>query len=92
METLNVGDIVLWSGAWGTQPEQMARVRILTRVDGPGDKDGKDVENMKWEDVPRYALADLDNGHYAYGYQLSPVEQDEAIETYMREWLGRITI
>jgi hypothetical protein len=47
---------------------------------------------MKWEDVPRYALADLDNGHYAYGYQLSPVEQDEAIETYMREWLGRITI
>ena len=56
-------------------------MRILERVDGPGDKDGQDVGEMDWEDVPRFALVDLENGHFAYGYQLERIDDDLKLET-----------
>lgn len=46
-----VGQKVMWSGAWGTQPSKPA---VIT---GTGEKNGK-------------PLYDLDNGHWAYEYQL----------------------
>jgi len=71
---LKVGDTVQWAGAWGTQPAKVARVTEIDETRIPGDKYGTAVTKLSWSLVQKnYAVVTLDNGHWAYGYQLSPV-------------------
>jgi hypothetical protein len=71
-DTLKVGDTVLWRGGWGHQTVLPARVEYLDRVE-PGEKYGDAVPSMPWSEVPVCAVVTLDNGHWAYGSQLSPL-------------------
>ena len=69
MSTLKVGDKVLWRGSWGAESPVKVTVISIDRV-SPGEKYGEPVDSMDWDEVPRYAVVSLDNGHWAYGQQL----------------------
>lgn len=70
---LKVGDTVMWRGAWGMDPAKPAVVEEIERTEQPRSKyDGVSVSEIDWKDK-HYALVTLDNGHWAYGEQLSPM-------------------
>lgn len=69
---LRVGDTVTWAGAWGRQESRRARVTQIDLVE-PGDKHGESVTAVPWSAVEREVVVTLDNGHWAYGYQLRHV-------------------
>lgn len=68
---LRVGDQVIWRGAWGHEAPLTATVTVLEQV-LPDEKHGIPIEEMAWKHVSRNAVVTLDNGHWAYGYQLAP--------------------
>jgi hypothetical protein len=74
MSTLKVGDTVLWRGSWGRNAPVRATVTSLERCQFD-EKHGDAVDFMSWLDVPHFAVCDLDNGHWAYGWQLSHLEE-----------------
>ena len=67
---LKIGDTVLWRGGFGNHNAQPAKVLSIERC-LPGEKYGDDVPVIAWAEVPSRAVVDLDNGHWAYGDQLS---------------------
>ena len=69
---LKIGDRVIWSGGWGAEPPNYATVTDITLSDDEHGKYGTEVKSMSWELVPSWACVGLDNGHWAYGYQLKP--------------------
>jgi hypothetical protein len=73
---LKVGDKVMWRGAWGTEPAKEVTVESMQQCP-QGSKYGKDIKSANWTVVmgSRKILVDLDNGHWAYGNQLSPIKK-----------------
>jgi hypothetical protein len=71
---LRIGDPVIWRGGWGSDPPKDATVTDITLADEERGKYGEEVKSMSWELVPIWACVSLDNGHWAYGYQLEPKE------------------
>lgn len=69
METLTIGDRVLWRGGWGDLPARHATVIGIERVQ-QGEKYGTPVRALPWASVKANAVVSLDNGHWAYGYQI----------------------
>lgn len=68
---LKVGDTVWWRGDYGTSQEEKAVVVNIELTDG--DKYGRPVQEVAWAVVhDRSIVVDLDNGHFAYGYQIKP--------------------
>jgi hypothetical protein len=66
-EVLKVGDSVNWRGNWGSHPPKIAVVSsiLLGTEEEPTD-------SIEWEKVnTRDVITCLDNGHWAYGNQLS---------------------
>lgn len=74
--TVKNGDTVLWRGAWGSEPAKEAKIRSLIKCESEGVKDGTTVSEALWETVQngRKFIVDLDNGSWAWGFQLSPLE------------------
>jgi hypothetical protein len=73
---LRIGDMVMWRGAWGSEPAKVAKVTGI-EVCAVGTKNGMSVSNAKWTTVKsgkKTIVVDLDNGHWAYGSQLDPIE------------------
>jgi hypothetical protein len=70
MARLKVGDTVQWRGCFGSAPPVPAVVVAIDEVE-PGTKYGDSVDSMDWADVPSRAVVNLDNGHWAYGRQIS---------------------
>jgi hypothetical protein len=64
---LKVGDEVY--SRWG----QTTVKRIEECADG--EKYGREVKSMPWLLVPLYAVVDLNNGHWAYGYQITRMSE-----------------
>lgn len=69
--TLYVGDTVLCRGGFGNHAALPAKVRAIEKC-APGDKYGDDVQSLPWTQVPTCAVVDLDDGHWAYGWQITP--------------------
>jgi hypothetical protein len=68
---LKVGDTVLWRGGWGREPEKRAKVTNIDK-DCNGDKYGTDTNEVEWSLVDSHnVVVGLDNGHWAYGDQIS---------------------
>jgi hypothetical protein len=73
MAVLKVGQKVYWRGSWGNEVPKIATVQDIQRVE-PGQKYGYDVMEMDWIEVQsNEAVVTLNNGHWAYGGQLSPI-------------------
>lgn len=70
-KVLKIGDRVNWSGSWNTDPVEIATVVDIEKT-RPGEKEGISVEEISWKDN---FVVTLDNGHWAYKYQLSPIEE-----------------
>jgi hypothetical protein len=67
---LKVGDVVLWRGSFGTAPAKRARVIAIELCHGAHEKDGDPVDEVESRLLGRCCV-DLDNGHWAYGDQIS---------------------
>jgi hypothetical protein len=51
MPDLKVGDSVLWRGAWGTEPERVAKVTKIQINEANGSKYGEHVQAVGWDTV-----------------------------------------
>jgi len=73
---LKIGDVVNWKGSWGTEPEAKAKVENI-EICAQNSKDGKEVKSVAWDTITndkRRVIVTLDNGHWAYGNQISPIK------------------
>ena len=73
MANLKIGDKVMWRGAFGTEPSKEA---VVTGIElcKSGEKYGESRSSVDWKDKDRIVV-DLDNGHWAKGHQLSPIQK-----------------
>jgi len=74
---LTVGDKVMWRGAWNTEPPKKVTVESI-ELCPVGKKHGSDVQSVAWNTIDggkRNVVVTLDNGHWAYGYQLKPIKK-----------------
>lgn len=72
--TLRVGDKVEWRGGWGREAPTLVTVSHIEITDACGSKYGLDTDEVSWDSAGRIVV-DLDNGHWAYGSQISPVTE-----------------
>lgn len=71
-DKLRVGDLVNWRHGWGSEPPRLARVKLI-EIECVGAENGLVVAECTWEVARKGStVVDLDNGHWAYGDQLSP--------------------
>ena len=71
---LRVGDTVMWSGGFGLHAAREAKVIGIDLLPRGNPDDGEPVDSVPWSEVRNRCVAvDLDNGHWAYGYQLARV-------------------
>ena len=72
MRTLKIGDEVIWRGSWGKDAPKRAKVEAI-EITGGG-KYGDSVSEVDWREAcDRNITVVLDNGHWAYASQISPV-------------------
>ena len=73
-DVLKTGDTVNWRGAWGIDAPKEARVKEILLCEAEGVKHGSLVNEVLWDKVTagRKIIVDLDNGHWAWGFQISP--------------------
>ncbi len=77
METLTIGDEVLWRGSWGQDPEQVVRVTGIQVNDRNGSKEGNPVDFIRWDEVTdRNVILDLNNSHWCWANQIAPYYND----------------
>lgn len=70
--TLKIGDKVSWRGSWGQEPAMEATIEGIEI--NCINKSGKEVSSVNWERVnDRSVIVNLNNGHWAYGNQISMV-------------------
>lgn len=73
MKDLKVGDKVMWRGAWGNGLPKEVKVTYIELTEN-GSKYGNSIQSIDWNKVNgREVIVDLDNGHWAYGYQLNKI-------------------
>lgn len=71
---LRTGDTVLWRGAWGDWPEKPA---TITQIDLIGEHNLV-VEEIPWASVTgRNLTVSLDNGHWAWAFQIRPLAAEK---------------
>lgn len=73
MDILKVGDTVMWRGAWGRDAARPAKIENMELCEAPRMKEGVRVRAVDWADKARLVV-DLDNGSWAYGFQIEKME------------------
>jgi len=75
---IKIDDAVSWRGEWGSAPIEKAKITHLTVTTNPGEKYGDDYKKeVSWELVKENrVVVGLDNGHWAYSYQIAPEGKD----------------
>ena len=64
MDKLKVGDEVIWRGSWGKDLPKVVKVTCIEVKD-------INVSSIEWVNSGnRSVVVDLDNGHWAYGFQI----------------------
>lgn len=79
MSKLKIGDKVIWRGSWGTEAPKEATVEAI-ELCAVGSKYGKEVKSVDWSTITggnRSVTVDLDNGHWAYGNQLTEIKTEK---------------
>lgn len=72
--TLKIGDVVRWRGLWGKAQEEPVEVTDI-EICCIG-KYGTEVAEAPWDDVKKHGVVSLANGHWAYGYQVDPIDNN----------------
>lgn len=74
MSKLKIGDTVMWCGWFGAHAPKPAVVTGMEVTKQPRDKYGKQVKEVDWSLVEDNRVCFmLDNGHWAYSDQISPM-------------------
>lgn len=78
---LRIGDEVFWRGNWGKNAPKVAKVESI-ETDCRDDKQGTPVDEVPWSEVydSDIVIVTMDNEHWAYGYQLTPIEGPDVRE------------
>lgn len=72
---LKINDSVMWSGTWGSDIPKKAKVTGIEI--GCVGKMGHTVGWTFWASIyDRNTIVSLDNGHWAYGNQISRIENE----------------
>jgi hypothetical protein len=66
---LKIGDRVDWRGTWSQDMPQRVTVLGIDYCQA-GEKYGIEVNALAWDKVSENGVVRLDNGHWAYGYQI----------------------
>ena len=75
MEKLKIGDNVMWRGGFGSDAPKPAKVTGIEKC-AEGKKNGETIFSVPWDKVDsRKIVVDLDNGHWAYGTQISQMKK-----------------
>ncbi len=78
MARVKVGQTVNWKGGFGTEPVKEAKITVMTLC-AKGQKFGREVKSADWDTVlgknKMQIIVELENGHWAYGNQLSPIQK-----------------
>jgi hypothetical protein len=72
---LKIGDNVIWLGGWGKEAPKQVKITSIEVCNGS--KYGMGLSEVEWSDIklnPRNYVFDLDNEHWAYGYQISEIK------------------
>lgn len=77
MKLISKGDQVWWRGSWGNDSWQQAKVVGIELVNKGQKENGIAIEHIPVE-VKDHCVFDLDNGHWAYGYQIKEVTNEKA--------------
>ena len=74
MKEFKIGSEVCWSGSWGRDVGRPANLEYIEQTENEHEKDGVEVDSVKWIngqwEFP--FVCGLDNGHWAYSYQIKP--------------------
>jgi len=71
VNSLVIGDEVMWSGSWGNALEEPAIVERIVVCMPEGTDVGPEVSAVHWSCVKdRKIVVDLANGHWAWGCQI----------------------
>lgn len=68
---LYLGDVVVWRGAWGTEPPKEVKVNKIEITNRENEKSGASVNKVSWDEP--YFVVFLDNNKWAFKYQISPL-------------------
>ena len=71
-KTIKVGMTVIYRGSWGYDAPEKVKIEGIELCDCEGCKYGEPVDEVPVEDVRRCTF-DLDNGHWAYGFQIDEI-------------------
>lgn len=77
-KVIRVGDSVSWRGSWGSQPPKLAQVIHIEKTENEREKYGYAVNEVAVEEK-NYAVFSLNNGHWAYGDQIQPIENEPEV-------------
>jgi len=80
-DILKVGDRVLWSHSWGTDPYKEATIESITLCEQENSKDGEQVEATLWSNAEgRHILVDFkDHDHWAWGFQIKKLSATKTL-------------
>ena len=73
-QEIRQGDTVWWRGSFGNDGWEKAKVHRIELV-RPGQKENGLLVPWVPTTIIENCVFDLDNGHWAYGYQIKPVEE-----------------
>tara|TARA_R110002167_G_scaffold96473_2_gene255552 strand:- start:973 stop:1209 length:237 start_codon:yes stop_codon:yes gene_type:complete len=75
---ITIGDKIMWRGGFGKDAPKVATVTGLELTQEPREKYGEATECSTWERArENRLLVTLDNGHWCYGSQISPLDLSE---------------
>ena len=69
---VKVGMKVMWRGGFGFDAPKEATLEYIELCEDEHEKYGEPVSEVRAEDLYRCCV-DLDNGHWAYGYQITEI-------------------
>jgi hypothetical protein len=72
---LKIGDEVIWRGRWGKEAPKQVKITSIEVCNGS--KYCMGLSEVEWSDIklnPRNYVFDLNNEHWAYGYQLTEIK------------------
>jgi len=75
---IRVGDTVIWRGSWGKDAPIPAKIVSMELCEHEREKYGISVSEAHDIDKNRLVVS-LDNGHWAYGMQLTLINQMEEV-------------
>ena len=83
-DMIRIGDFVMVRGSWGNEPPKRVQILGMDLCASPRQKHGVPVTEVP-ATLKDYVNFDLNNGHWAYGYQIDLLEDDPEQYRIQRE-------